>query len=368
MDRAERRKGIAFVVSMKGVSSPEQKIRVYSCSSVAKPFLPPNIHRILVIRRDNIGDLICTTPLIRALRKRFPQARLDVLVNDYNAPVVTGNPDIDHVIAYTKAKHADTPKWPALWREWRIYRQLRRVRYDLLIHANPVNHPRTEKLARYLKPRYALGVSDSDASAYNLRLRPQDIRGVHHVERVFSLLVPLGIEGEPGPLFVPGRHRREPQTPPVLGIHISSRRPRNRWPLDHFTEVIRDRLAQGWRCRLFWAPGPGDDPRHPGDDERVQALLSDFPTGLEPMPTRRLETLIQGLADTDQVLCCDGGALHLAAGLGRPTVALFGCTDPKQWGLWGAPNRTLDGHGDAGNIPASQAIAALDELHRALTP
>ena len=329
---------------------------------------PTDLHRILVIRRDNIGDLICSTPLIRALRKRFPQARLDVLVNAYNVPILSGHPDIDHAYAYAKAKHTGTPKWLALWREWRIYRRLRRLRYDLLIHANPTHHPRTEKLVRYLQPRHALGVSDADPGAYDLRLCSRDIRGTHHAERVFSLLAPLGIEGAPGPLFVPGKHRRKPQSPPVLGIHISSRRPCNRWPLERFAEVIRDRLAQGWRCRLFWAPGPNDDPRHPGDDERARALLSDFRTGLEPKPTHRLEALIQGLADTDQVLCCDGGALHLAAGLGRPTVALFGCTDPKRWGPWGVSNRTLNGHGDAANIAASEVITALDELHRAAAP
>ncbi|MHB8536282.1 MAG: glycosyltransferase family 9 protein, partial [Sulfuricaulis sp.] len=50
--------------------------------------------RFLVIRRDNIGDLVCTTPLIHALRQRYPKARLCLLVNSYNRPVVENNPDI----------------------------------------------------------------------------------------------------------------------------------------------------------------------------------------------------------------------------------------------------------------------------------
>ncbi|MBI3715416.1 MAG: hypothetical protein HY255_05435 [Betaproteobacteria bacterium] len=43
---------------------------------------------LLVIRRDNIGDLVCTTPLLAALRTHFPQARIEVLANSYNAPVL----------------------------------------------------------------------------------------------------------------------------------------------------------------------------------------------------------------------------------------------------------------------------------------
>ena len=64
--------------------------------------------KILVIRRDNIGDLVCTTPLIVALRQRFPQAWLGAWVNSYNAPVLDGNPDLDQVFVYTKGKHRAT--------------------------------------------------------------------------------------------------------------------------------------------------------------------------------------------------------------------------------------------------------------------
>lgn len=50
--------------------------------------------RILIVRRDNIGDLICTLPLISAIRQLNPKARIDMLVNSYaGAPVVLGNPD-----------------------------------------------------------------------------------------------------------------------------------------------------------------------------------------------------------------------------------------------------------------------------------
>ena len=62
------------------------------------------MNRVLFIRRDNIGDLICTTPAIHALRKNFPAAKIGVLVNSYNADAVAGNPDVDEVYIYEKAK------------------------------------------------------------------------------------------------------------------------------------------------------------------------------------------------------------------------------------------------------------------------
>lgn len=54
--------------------------------------------RILVIRRDNIGDLVCTIPMISALRQRFPEAYPAALVNSYNAPVLANNPELNAVI------------------------------------------------------------------------------------------------------------------------------------------------------------------------------------------------------------------------------------------------------------------------------
>ena len=53
--------------------------------------------KILVLRRDNIGDLVLTTPVLAALRQRFPHARIEALVNSYSAPVLEGHPDIDRV-------------------------------------------------------------------------------------------------------------------------------------------------------------------------------------------------------------------------------------------------------------------------------
>ena len=60
--------------------------------------MPGRSPRILVIRRDNIGDLACTTPLLRALRSQLPDAYLAALVTQYNAAVLAGNPDLDAVI------------------------------------------------------------------------------------------------------------------------------------------------------------------------------------------------------------------------------------------------------------------------------
>ena len=61
---------------------------------------------ILVIRVDNIGDLICTTPIFQALKSRYPQAKLSVLVNTYNQEVIANNPYVDNIVVYQKTTHS----------------------------------------------------------------------------------------------------------------------------------------------------------------------------------------------------------------------------------------------------------------------
>jgi ADP-heptose:LPS heptosyltransferase len=65
----------------------------------------PDAMKVLVIRRDNIGDLVCTTPMIRTLRQHYPDAWIASLVTRYNDEVLADNSDLDAVLAYQKAKH-----------------------------------------------------------------------------------------------------------------------------------------------------------------------------------------------------------------------------------------------------------------------
>ena len=93
--------------------------------------------RILVIRRDNIGDLVCTTPLIAALRARYPQGHIAALVNSYNADVLEGNPALDAVHVYTKLKHRAPSETvlEVVSGKLRLFAALRRPRFDCVLLA-----------------------------------------------------------------------------------------------------------------------------------------------------------------------------------------------------------------------------------------
>src|ERR1044071_2309157 len=89
--------------------------------------------RILILRRDNIGDLVCTTPLIDALRARHPQAWLGALVNTYNADVLAGNGALDAVHVYEKLKHRSGSLLSNLFRRMRLASTLRGAKLDYVL-------------------------------------------------------------------------------------------------------------------------------------------------------------------------------------------------------------------------------------------
>lgn len=324
--------------------------------------------KFLVIRRDNIGDLVCTTPLLRALREHFPDARICVLVNSYNAPVLAHNPDVNEVYVYTKAKHRQKGKCLAqlYWERLKLFWMLRREHFDYALLAGQSQGTRLMRLAKFIAPRQVL-VQAETASG-------------HEVERVFHMLTPLGIDTPPPPLrVVPDVARAAtlsqhlfPQGAPttLIGIHISARKPSQRWPTERFVELTQNihRLYET-SFLLFWSPGSEANPLHPGDDEKAQQImhaLAGLP--IQACPTHQLEELITGLSLCNIVICSDGGAMHLAAGLGKPVLCFFGKSDSTRWHPWGIPHLVLQKPSlDVADISATEALADFEKL-RAYSP
>ena len=313
-----------------------------------------------MVRRDNIGDLVCTTPLFAALRRACPGAWIGALVNSYNAAVLDRNPDLDEVLVYTKLKHLEPGRSALgalaarvgdLWR-------LRRRRLDCVVLANPLEAARMLALARALAPKRIVSLPQE---------KLERMSGAHQVERVFALAAELGIEGPIPPLkLVPdaalvAKARAAMKRPFNVALQISARRPAQQWPAERFADLAQRLDALGMGTLLVWAPGPANHPRHPGDDEKAAAIAG--PKSMVAYRTERLAELIGALAACDAVVTSDGGAMHLAAALQKRIVCFFGDVEPAQWRPWGAPHRVLRAASRrAADIGVDEALAALREL------
>lgn len=334
--------------------------------------------KFVVIRRDNIGDLVCTTPLIHALREQFPDSAIYALVNSYNRPALANNPDVDRIYAYTKTKHRKDGQSAisVIWDRLMMLRELRRERIDYVIIAGAHFLPRGLKLAKAIKPRHIVGFTeDSKAKSRQIDTGiPYTLdTPLHEAEDIFRLLKPLGIETKPGPMRIyPDQEILESvraefdPTRPVIGIHISARKTSNRWQENKFIQLIRKLYLEDKHLQfaLFWSPGDENNPHHPGDDqkaERIIAALTGIP--LKPLPTYRLEELISFMDICDTMICSDGGALHIAAALGKPIVCFFGKSDASRWYPWGVPHVLLQTDTrNVADISVAQAYEAYSSL------
>ncbi|MDA8094316.1 MAG: glycosyltransferase family 9 protein [Betaproteobacteria bacterium] len=337
--------------------------------------------KILVIRRDNIGDLVCTTPIFRALKERHPTAEICALVNSYNVAVLENNPDVDAVYAYTKAKHraAGESLVGIYWERLKLFAALRRKRFDFAILAGPHFLPKALRLARWAKPKHIVGFTEAGEPAarhIDIGIPYVQPRPMHEAEDIFRLLQPLGIEGPPPPMrVVPSGDEtdkaqralaavRTPGTS-LIAVHVSARKPSQRWPTQHFIALVRS-LHERYRCAfcLFWSPGEASTPQHPGDDAKARDILEalrDVP--IVGYPTGRLSALIAGLAQADMMICSDGGAMHLGAALGKPILCFFGQSDSTRWYPWGVPHELLQPETrEVSDIRVEEAVDALARL------
>lgn len=345
----------------------------------------PTPQTILVIRRDNIGDLVCTTPLFTALRHRFPHAKIGALVNTYNAAVLEGNPDVDRLFVYQKLKHASgiCQRLKAIGRRLALIAQLRLFQPEVTILAKAGYDRHGLNFAKQFGARQIIGFAPDETDAAkklpDIGLSAPKFSKVHEVEAVFQLLEPLGMDAKAGPLklfpnaqAVMRIQQTLPFSPSRIALHISAREAERRWGGDNFTALAEHvlRAYPQTQIMLFWAPGKENDPHHPGDDEAASALMAAVSSDrLVPVPTQNLPELIAALSLCDLFIGTDGGALHLAVGLNKPCVALFENLPSKlnHWYPWQVPNRVV--HGDkpeVASIRVGQVVAALEAVEAAL--
>lgn len=335
--------------------------------------------KILIIRRDNIGDLVCTTPMFAALRQKYPHSYLAALVNSYNEPVIAHNPYLDAVFSYTKGKHvAGQSRWQAYLQRMRLLWQLRKMKFDYVVLPNGGFAARALKLARMLAPRQIIGFVGEQSSALIHAPVPHAGGGrLHETEDIFRLLAPLGISGPIPPLTVTADTtlvadlcRRLPANVaegegPLIVLHISARKEKQRWPIEKFAELAHRLHAQyAARFLVFWSPGDENNPFHPGDDgkaAKLLAALADLPAA--PVRTEHLSELIAGLSLCDIAILSDGGAMHVAAGLGKPVVCFFGNSSAERWHPWGVPYELLQKPSrDVAEIGVDETLEAFRRL------
>ena len=330
--------------------------------------------RILIIRIDGIGDLLCVTPTLKAVREQFPEARIDFLANLGPHIVLDGNPDIDRLLIDYRSKVNGSRLqglcyWPHRFIEW-CRRKL--IGYGLVVVAHYGMHDRAMAIARSAKcPTILANIEpEHKVSIHDERIRFADFQsGMHEVAGVFEVIRPIVANEQPERMwaFPQLSTLRYPEswnetaTPLVIGINLSASVPERFWPIPNFI-ALTQALASHYPSATFTITGLPADVDH---YKNLANALNQPINQLFYFSTPSLQSYIAAISVCSLYLSIEGGGVHLASALAKPQVALFQKNKIARWQPWAVLHHVVTSATDEdaiGQIKTEQVLAATDAL------
>jgi heptosyltransferase III len=289
---------------------------------MAPPLPLPSRPRILVVALRRLGDVLLTTPLVRSIRRAWPDAVLDVLVFADTAGILDGNPDVDHVVTM--------PARPSFGQSLAVAARLLK-RYHLAVSTQSGDRPTF--FALLAGRAHAGPVWPGNSLKRRLLGRPiAAAEGVHRVEEMLRIADALGI-ARVGEVVCPvgGALPAEVATRSYAVIHAAPMFRYKQWTRDGWRALA---AALGERGLAVIATGG------PADRDYLDALWQEAPQVRRLDARLRWPELAALLSNARLYVGPDTSVTHLAAASGCPTIAIFGPTDPRLWGPW--PAQGLD--------------------------
>jgi lipopolysaccharide heptosyltransferase I len=283
--------------------------------------------RICLIKPSALGDVVQTLPVLRALRRRYPDAYICWLINRIYEPLLAGHPDLDETLPFDRGATRYGPV-RALASYVRVLRELRGRRFDLVIDLQGLLRSGLFTAATRARRRVGLGCAREGAAWFYTDVVPvADFSAIHAVDRYWLVAEALGagdgpVEfrlpvGEPERAWVDEALRGCPR--PWLAFGVGARWVTKRWPPGHFAALGRRAQARVGGTVVF-VGGPDEVELARATGEQLAGPWRNL-SGRTTLP--QLTAL---LAQVDAMVSNDTGPLHLAAALGRPIVAPYTCT------------------------------------------
>lgn len=315
---------------------------------------------ILLIRLRLIGDVVFTTPIPRALKRGWPEARVSYLVEEGAAPVLAGNPFIDDLIVIGRSRGlrrvAD---------DIRLAARLRRARFDIVIDLH--GGPRSSLLAFATGAPQRIGYTVQGRSwMYTTTVaRPRALRARHSVVNQWDLLhavrPPSGADagrrgewpGEPDPARdavempvdtaadsrIDERLRKAgiSRDHHVIVAHVSAGNPFRRWPEPAFTTMLVELVREHAERRVIISSGPSDREAAARITNAARAALGNAAGRIVDFGEFDLAELRALVGRSRLFIGGDTGPLHIAATTRTPVVGLYGPTLPARSAPWRDP-------------------------------
>ena len=308
-----------------------------------KDFAP---ERILVIKLDHIGDVLLATPVFSNLRRAYPYAELHALTGAWSRVVLEKHPDVNNVVEYNSPAFCRTGQPTSLRETFKLYRQLRRQKYGLIVELR--SDWRTVwfaflRLTPKRLSRAALQVAN--------KLGFAQFSGTHETTRNLDVLRQAGIptsvqtaifsvttEDKKWASDLLATYQIDRQHP-LIAIHPGSPIALKRWLPERYAELADWLIAQKGAQILF--VGVKDEIQIVTE---IQVLMRGESINIAGKTT--LAQLASILHTCNVFIGNDSGPMHLAAAVGTQTIGLYGPGDPTRFGPAGEKCQTIQRKSD----------------------
>ena len=291
-----------------------------------------DIREIAVFRALNLGDMLCTVPALRALRKHFPDAHIALIGLQSAKPVLGHFPGyVDEWIEFPgdpafPERNVDTERLPG------FYQEMQARRFDLVVQLHG-SGPRSNEIVQAMAPRQWVGFVPDASQAEPGRLLPWPDH-LHEIHRYLALLEHMGLDASDDTLefsekaadTVSARQLASKvglQLDRTILIHPGARLRSRRWPAERFAETGRELAREGWQIAVTGSPA---------ESEIASTVASAIgPDCVDLCGATDLGVLASLLRQSRLLICNDTGISHVAAAVKLPSVVIASGSDVRRW-------------------------------------
>jgi predicted lipopolysaccharide heptosyltransferase III len=291
------------------------------------------VRRILVVRLRSIGDTVLTTPSLYALRRFLPHTQIDILLEDWVAPVLEGSDLVDRVVAIAR----DSKSARA-----RLARELRASRYDVVYNLH--GGTTATLLTRATGAKHRVGFGHYQYARLHNHAAPSSLEiwqrsSLHSVEQQLALIGWTGVPVTDRPatrLAVTERSSRSvsaklraaevtDEEKPFAVIHPAAAFDTKQWDTENFARVAEELTARGLTVIAIVSPK---------EKQVVDALIRETSAPVYGLSDLSLPEVTALCSRARLFVGNDSGIAHIAAAAGAPCVVIFGSSNVAHWRPW----------------------------------
>ncbi len=290
------------------------------------------VRRVLVVRLRSIGDTVLATPSLLALRRFLPLAQIDILLEDWVAPLLDGCADVDNVLTIERGSRTARA---------RMARTLRAAAYDVAYNLH--GGTTATLLMRAAGARHRVGYADYQYSRLLNHAAPPApaVWGQEKTHSVEQQLALLGWTGVPVSDRPPTRLTvtREAasavnkrltacglnEATPFALLHTAAAFESKQWAAENFARVAESLSARGLQVVALAAPNQGSV---------IDALQAESEAHIHAFTDFSLPEVTALAARARIFVGNDSGIAHIAAAVRTPSVVVFGSSNVAHWRPW----------------------------------